>query len=265
MRCAAFFALASLFAPGLAAAADIVHAAYAEPTDRYAHGVLGDRIEWAALEVEDAEGRRAIYRIPDASVFEDIAPRLADIDGDGEREAWVVRADATDGARLEAFVVLAGKLVRRYAGPAIGTGFRWLNPVGVGDFDGDGAAEAAYVETPHIGGVLTILKPVGDKLEIVARKGAYSTHKIGSKRLDLAAIQDLDGDGSAEIVLPSQVHDRLVVVGMTDGKLVERWRSLPISRIGGGLTLTSDGGDWIADYETPAGAPARVVISLGAK
>ncbi|MGZ0187933.1 MAG: VCBS repeat-containing protein, partial [Alphaproteobacteria bacterium] len=81
------------------------------------------------------------YSIPDESVFEDISPRLADIDQDGNQEAWVIRADDIDGARLEAYAVENGALVRRYAGPAIGQGFRWLNPVGVADFDGDGAFE----------------------------------------------------------------------------------------------------------------------------
>jgi len=31
--------------------ATILSAEYAEPTDRYAHGILGDAIEWGALRI----------------------------------------------------------------------------------------------------------------------------------------------------------------------------------------------------------------------
>lgn len=255
-------ALLLLAPPAGAAGAEIVDAAYARPTERYAHGVLGDRIEWGSLRATLADGQAVEYVIPDASVFEDIAPRLADIDGDGRPEVWTVRADAADGARLEAYVVENEALVRRFAGPAIGVGFRWLNPVGVADFDGDGVSEAAYVETPHIGGILTVLKPVDDRLQIVARLQTYSTHKIGSTRLDLAAIADLDRDGAAEIVLPTQLHDRLAVVSMHGGQLVERWRSAPLPTIGGGLNLVDHGAFWRARYVAADGAQAETRVPL---
>lgn len=258
-RARAFLLLAALAWPA-SVAAEPVAAAYAEPTDRYPHAVLGDDLEWAALTVTLADGRVLTYRIPDESVFEDIAPRLADIDGDGENEAWVIRADATDGARLEAYAVIDGALRLKYAGPPVGLGFRWLNPVGVADFDGDGGKEAAYVETPHIGGILKILKPVGDKLRIVATAYSYSTHKIGSTALDLAAMIDLDRDGAVDILLPSQTHDRLILVSMQDGKIVERWRSAPLAPIGGGLTVVQGGAGLEARYRDRAGAPAVVAL-----
>jgi hypothetical protein len=244
-----------------AAAQDIIKADYSEPTQPYRHGVLGDDIEWASLTVVTDEGKTLTYSIPDESVFEDISPRLADIDQDGNQEAWVIRADDIDGARLEAYAVENGALVRRYAGPAIGQGFRWLNPVGVADFDGDGAFEAAYVETPHIGGILTVLKPVGRKLDIVDRLHTYSTHSIGSTRLDLAAIADIDGDGAVDIILPNQVHDKLAVVSMRAGKLIERWRGEPIPYIGGGLTAeTTDTGVEVK-YTSQEGQPVTIKIN----
>ncbi len=256
----AFVAAVLLLSCGGAAADDIARARYAAPTDRYRHAVLGDALEWAALEVETADGRVLRYTIPDDSVFEDIAPRLFDIDGDGAREAWVVRSDAADGARLEAYAIDAGVLSLRYAGPAIGQGFRWLNPVGVADFNGDGRNEAAYVETPHIGGILTVLRPAGGRLEIVARLGSYSTHAIGSTRLDLAAIHDFDGDGAVEIVLPTPTHNRLAVVGMADGKLVELWRSYTIPLIGGGLTIDQTAKVATAEYKDRSGVQRSVRI-----
>ncbi len=190
---------------------------------------------------------------------------LADIDGDGRDEAWVVRADAWDGARLEGYGLENGKLIRRYEGPAIGLGFRWLNPIGIGDFDGDGANEAAYIETPHIGGVLTVLRPKGDKLDIVARAiAAYSTHKIGSTSLDLCAIADVDRDGAMDFILPNQVHDRIAVVSLTGGKLVERWRSERMPRIAGGLTVTMQADGIAVVYTDVARKQNRLHIKASA-
>jgi hypothetical protein len=79
-----------------AAAQDIIKADYSEPTQPYRHGVLGDDIEWASLTVVTDEGKTLTYSIPDEFVFEDISPRLADIDQDGNREAWVIRSDDID-------------------------------------------------------------------------------------------------------------------------------------------------------------------------
>jgi len=243
-----------------AAAEDIVAAAYVGPTDRYAHGALGDRIEWSGLEATLADGKRVRFEIADGSVFEDIAPRLADIDGDGEREAWTIRADATDGARMEGYGVVNGQLRLTYAGPAIGTGFRWLNPIGVGDLDGDGQAEAAYVETPHIGGIVTVLRPEDGRLEIVARLGGYSTHKIGSTRLDLADLIDIDGVAGVEIVLPTQTHDRIAILSFRNDQIVERWRSQLLSPVRGGLKAHPRDDGVVVSYLTDGGRQAKIEI-----
>lgn len=76
------------------AAETILSADYAGPTDRYAHGVLGDAIEWSELRiVTDRQTYR--FSLPTDRVFEDLAPRLADIDNDGGPEVIVVEAQAT--------------------------------------------------------------------------------------------------------------------------------------------------------------------------
>lgn len=247
--------------------ADVVHgqgsiaaAWLAEATRRYAHGVLGDDVEAAALMVETRDGKRVSLRLEDESVFEDLTPRLADIDDDGHDEIWTVRSDAAAGARFEAYGLVDGALTRLYATPPIGTGYRWLNPVGIADFDGDGRKEAAYVQTPHIGGILTIVRPQGSRLRVVARGRGYSNHAMGSTRLDLAAIADLDGDGGAEIVLPDQRRRQLIVVSLAAGELVERWRSAAGSAVSGALTLASDPAGWVARHLTPDGTVATITI-----
>lgn len=70
---------------------DIARAWLAEPTERYPHGVLGDELEANALVVESRDGAISIHRLNDDTVFEFLTPMLADIDGDGRDEAWVVR------------------------------------------------------------------------------------------------------------------------------------------------------------------------------
>jgi len=87
----------------------------AEPTAEYDHGILGDGIEAAALKVETADGVVLSVPAPVGTVFEDLSPRLWDIDGDGDAEAWVIRSGPGEGGRLEAYSVQQGKLALRFA------------------------------------------------------------------------------------------------------------------------------------------------------
>ena len=72
---------------------DIDQAWYAAPTTRYRHGVLGDRIEAGALVVISATGEARWLTLPSHEVFEDITPRLADLDRDGTTEVITILAD----------------------------------------------------------------------------------------------------------------------------------------------------------------------------
>ncbi|WP_238365795.1 FG-GAP repeat domain-containing protein [Mesobacterium pallidum] len=164
----------ALLAP-VAAAAQIVEARYAEPTGRYAHGVLGDAVEWGALELRLADGTGRVLRLPETRVFEDIAPRLADLDGDGAPEVIVVESDATRGARLAVY----GAEGLLDATPYIGQPFRWLAPVGAADLDDDGAVEIAYVDRPHLAKTLRIWRWQQGQLEPVADLPDLTNHRIG--------------------------------------------------------------------------------------
>lgn len=243
-------------------ARDISAAWLTEPTRRYRHAVLGDDVEAAAIAVRARGGAQYLFRLQDDSVFEDLTPRLADIDNDGRDEVWTVRSDAAQGARLEAYSIVEGELRRRFATSPIGTGYRWLNPVGVADFDGDGQREAAFVSTPHIGGILTIVQPDGARLVAVARRRGYSNHVLGSTRLDLSAIEDLDSDGGAEIVLPDQRRTQLVVVSLADGRLVERMRRSVPGTVDGALRLVRTGIGWRASYITSAGKTSAIEFAV---
>lgn len=90
-----------LMIPNLALAAGITAANFIDPTSRYDHGILGDDIEWGGLQIDLTDGRRITFTLPQSRVFEDLAPRLADIDGDGRIEiAYIDRPHLAKILRL---------------------------------------------------------------------------------------------------------------------------------------------------------------------
>ncbi len=198
---------------------DITLAWLADGTKRYAHGVLGDTIEAAALKVRTANGKTAHFTVRSDSVLEDLIPRLVDVDGDGRDEIIIVRSHKDAGASLLLLGLRGNRLVRLAESVAIGTSNRWLNPIGAADFDGDGQAELAAVETPHIGGKLLLLKIDGRRLREVGRYAGYSTHVIGSTELEMFAVIDINGDGAPEIILPTQDRQELRAISFAGGKL----------------------------------------------
>lgn len=190
MRRAAAFVAALLFAgPALArcVAGDgawITRACYDTPKadNLYRHDILGGTPEWSRLVVTLGPKGRAVrtgaalaFPVARHRLYEDTAPRLADLDGDGRPEIIVVEADHRRGARLLA-LFLDG---RSSATPFIGTPRRWLAPVGVVDLDGDGRVEIAYVETPHRDKVLKIARLDANLIRVVAKVPGLTNHRIG--------------------------------------------------------------------------------------
>lgn len=228
-------------------ALDIKAAWLAGPTARYDHGVLGDAIEAAALKVETGAGKILSYMLPTYSVFEDLTPRLADLDGDGRDEIVVVRSYVGAGAAVAVLGIRDDKLELIAESPAIGLAHRWLNPVGAGDFDGDGRKEIAVVRTPHIGGVLILYRVEGSRLVEFAREAGYSTHAIGSTVLGMAAVLDLDGDGADDILLPDQTRSELLGIGYVDGKFRNRWTVSNRERIVTSVTIADVDGNGVPD------------------
>jgi hypothetical protein len=196
---------------------------FAAPTGRYGHAVLGDGIEAAALKAETADGTLLSYWLEDETVFEDLTPRLADLNGDGEDEIIAVRSDPDRGAAVALFGVREGKLVRLAESDPIGLPNRWLNPIGAGDFDGDGKAEIAVIRTPHIGGILMLYRWQGERLEEIGRTSGFSNHAIGSTVLGMSAVLDIDGDGAREILVPDQSRTSLRAVSHAGGQFRTLW------------------------------------------
>ncbi|MGI3167465.1 FG-GAP repeat domain-containing protein [Pseudooceanicola sp. 200-1SW] len=182
LAAALFLALGLL--PGLARAESaprILAARFADPTTRYPHGVLGDEVEHGTLELDLAGGARRRFTLDPALVFEDVAPRLVDLDGDGASEVIVVESHRARGARLAVWDATG----RRAATPAIGRAFRWLAPLGAADLDGDGRVEIAYVDRPHLAKVLRLWRydPVRGLRALETTAADVSNHRIGWDRI----------------------------------------------------------------------------------
>lgn len=195
-------------------------AAYDTPTREYAHGVLGDAIEPKTLLVWDQRGACAWAQIDagDGHVFEDTAPRIVDLNGDGENEVIVVRSSVQKGAQLAVYGWIDAELKLLDATPYIGTRNRWLAPIGAKDFDGDGLIEIAYIDRPHLAKILTIWR-WDNGLQFVTRGSGLTNHRIGEAFIS-GAIRDC-GDGP-EMILANADWTRVLAATLRDGELRAR-------------------------------------------
>lgn len=193
----------------------IVEAEYGPDVDVYPHRIMGDVFEKQILRVVDADGVKHSLTLPD-NVFEDIAPRVADMDGDGLGDVVVVETSVTLGASLAIYSLGPDGLFKLAATPHIGRAFRWLAPAGIADFDGDGQNDVAYVETPHLGKVLRFWTMRGGKLvEMAAAKG-LTNHRIGEEVIS-GGVRDCAG--TVEVITANGDWSRVFATRMIDGGL----------------------------------------------
>lgn len=189
-----------------AVAQEVTSAKFTEPTQRYGHAILGDDVEWGALEIVMAGGRRHTIRLPQDHVFEDVAPRLWDVDGDGSPEVVVVETDMSLGAAL-AIYKGSTKIAET---PHIGQRNRWLAPIGAADLDGDGTVEIGFIDRPHLRKAIRLWQLQEGQLVEIAQAAGFTNHRIGE--------DDIAGgirtcDGLPEMVLATANWDRVVRVG----------------------------------------------------
>jgi hypothetical protein len=187
-------------------------------TGIYSHGILGDPTEASAINVVTANGKHFTHKIDQQSVFEDLRVRVIDLDGDRNDELVVIRSYLDEGSALSVFRLAQTAIELRAETPPIGLSYRWLNPAGAADFDGDGKVEIAYVETPHIGGTLRVYQLGADGLHQEYEAPGFSNHKMGSRQLDMSAVVDWNGDGVPDLALPNANRRRIHVVGFAGGK-----------------------------------------------
>lgn len=204
---------------------------YDGPTRRYPHGVLGDEVEATRLHAYSEAAQTTCsdhsVTLPDVLVFEDIAPRLADLDGDGTPEIIVVQSHQRQGAQLAVYRVgndgIGIDLIATT--PFIGRRNRWLSPIGVADFDGDGLIEIAYIDRPHLARTLRIwrfqpggLAGQGQLVELAALAG-LTNHRIGEDFIT-GGVRDC-GEGP-EIITADSGWNNVMATRFESGSLTTR-------------------------------------------
>lgn len=215
---------------------DIAWAWIGTPTLRYPHTALGSSWHGGSLHVVSSkDGIESVLSLPLNRVFEDLTVRLVDLDADGRDEIVVVESDTFKGASLSVYGLRAGRVVELARGPFVGLPFRWLNPVGAADFDGDGRLDLAAVITPHIGGQLTFYHYRPPHLTPFAVASDVSNHKMGSPEQQLAVILT-EPNKRPIVIVPDMTLKALYAL---------RWAG------------SSEKGRW-EEIKTPLALPARI-------
>ncbi len=232
------------------------------PSRRYDHAILGDGVEAAGIRVELDSSQRLTFLLPDDSVFEDRFPRLVDLDSDGVDEIVLVRSYLEHGSALMVLKVKPTGIEPLAESLPIGLAHRWLNPVGVADFDNDGQKELAVVTTPHIGGNLTLYRINRHRLELIHRMPGFSNHRIGSRELGQSAVVDVNGDGVTDLVVPATGFHELRLISVVNGALKELNLIKHSSPISSALNVRDLDGDGDQDLSYGLSDGRRVELLL---
>ncbi len=191
---------------------------YDGATDRYSHGVLGDAIEPSILSISTSTSCETSITLDAQHVFEDIAPRLADIDNNGTAEVITVRSHQNKGAQVAIYALSTENTLELLATtPYIGTANRWLAPVGIADFNNDGLTDIAFVDRPHLAKKLRVWSYKDSELKEIASKGGYSNHRIGEDFISGGIRQC---NGTTEMITADAYWQRILSTKLINGKLL---------------------------------------------
>jgi len=196
-----------------------VFAQYTNPTEKYQHGVLGDQLEAAQL-VVNIEGSFYTKTLEEDYVFEDISPRLYDVDRDGEIEFICIRTHLEKGAGIVIYKEINGSLELMSYVKEIGQSNKWLNPVAIQNLDDDINIEIAWVQTPHIGGVLKLAEftNASEPYRMFVQDSIqfFKNHAIGETNLCMSLVT-MNQSGKS-IFIPNQSGEAVSEIAMIQGK-----------------------------------------------
>lgn len=217
----------------------IVAARYADQVQRYGHFAAGPPHEYGRIEANTAAGARLTYALPEAEVFEDVAPRLVRFSTEEPVRLLAVISHRNHGSALALLGIENGRMAVLARSKPIGIPMRWLNPVAVVDLDGDGRAEIAAVITPHIGGTLKIYRRSANRLEEVAALAGFSNHAYGSPELGLA--MSFTAGGRTRLLVPDATRTILRIIAFDGGSLRETGRCALAAPLSGPLVALANG------------------------
>ena len=237
-----------------------------DATERYPHGVLGDKLEASAITViavaPNALTIRLRYVVRAPAVFEDLIAIMAPV-GEGRRPAVVVVKSAPrQGSSILVLGWREGRLEVLAEGPAFGQGNRWVHIIGAADVSGDGIPELIAVNTPHLAGVLVAYERKGASLIPLGKAVAYSSHAAGSRNQDQAVIADLSGNGRLEVILPRQGRDVLAALELSGSRWEERWALQLIGPVQSNLVVQDIDGDGLLDLVVADRRGLHVFLSV---
>jgi len=200
---------------------ELVWGTLIQPTDRYDHRVFGDLPSFGAMKLQinvclgcaALRLRDLVVTLPPTRVFEDTDVRIHDLDGDGFAEAVVVETDIARGATLAVYDATG----KRAATAPVGQTHRWLAPAGIGDFDGDGGLEIAYVDRPHLARELVFVRYAQGALTEVARSPGFTNHRFGAPMIT-GGVQTCNGVDA--VILVSADWSRIVSVRLEGGQVM---------------------------------------------
>ncbi|NBB98721.1 MAG: VCBS repeat-containing protein [Alphaproteobacteria bacterium] len=211
--------LAGLAAPAQAQDT-LMGARYMSPSEAYGHGAVAQG-EYSELEVTSRTGTHRVRL--DGQVFEDTAPRLADLDGDGVPEVVTVVSQFDRGAQIMIWGLRDSGLTPLAWTPPIGTRHRWLAVAGIADLDKDGRMEIAYVDRPHLARVLRVIRVwrADDAWRVVpvASADGHTNHRYGAPGME-GGIFDC-GQGP-EILTSDRDWQRVQAARLVNGRLQTR-------------------------------------------
>ena len=189
-----------------------------QPTNRYGHGIMGNVPEWGRMCLSGPNRQKSCVVLPQNKVFEEMSPRLADVDLDGTPDVILVESDNRLGAALAIYLLRDDKLFR-VATPNIGRANRWLAPIGVADMDGDGAVELAYIDRPHLAKNLCVWRFENDRLSEVANLKGLTNHRIGQEFIS-GGLRDC-GQG-AEMITSDAAWQNIMATQLRNDRLQTR-------------------------------------------